>query len=79
MNCYERFFGSAEKAAKSLVKDAELNRSWYSWVEGGGASLCKSISGRGNRKTHSRIKAFTMWLGSEYVESDASKLLGDES
>lgn len=65
---YDRFFGTPERAAQSIVNANGFNKSFNYWADNDGALLCSMVPKRGNRKLRKQACIFKIWLQEECNE-----------
>lgn len=59
---YEKFFGTPERAAQSMVNANGLNDAFNTWADNDGALLCNTVPARGSRKKQKQAEVFEIWL-----------------
>ena len=65
---YEKYFGSPERAACSIVNTNGFNAAFNKWANNDGALLCSMVPKRGSRKLRKQACIFKIWLQEECDE-----------
>ena len=65
---YEKYFGSPERAAQSIVNANGFDKSFNYWADNDGALLCGTVPKRGSRKLQKQVCIFKIWLQEECDE-----------